>query len=123
MVEKCERRLWLCSTFMSFEHTFLFASLDDKKPVTARNVHIRRLYDLLQLSLQRNDIPRAKRAWAILARCKEVDWKTMWTIGVHLLADEYNRPEVNLPRVEFLRAMMLQHPEEVSRRPLKLQLD
>jgi RNA polymerase I-specific transcription initiation factor RRN11 len=99
---------------MSSEHTFLFASLGDKKPTTARKVHIRRLYDLLQLCLQRDDLPRARRAWAILARCKEVDWKTMWTTGVHLLGEDTNTPESNAPRLEFLRAMMLQHPEEVS---------
>ncbi|KIM91107.1 hypothetical protein PILCRDRAFT_59492 [Piloderma croceum F 1598] len=97
---------------MSSEHTFLFASLGDKKPTTARKVHIRRLYDLLQLCLQRHDLPRARRAWAILARCKEVDWKTMWTTGVHLLGEDTNTSESNASRLEFLRAMMLQHPEE-----------
>lgn len=96
------------------EHRFLFASLADKKPTTARQVHIRRLYDLLQLCLQRNDISRAKRAWAILARCKEVNWKIMWTTGVHLLGDDSYDLETNTPRVEFLRSMMLQYPEEVS---------
>jgi hypothetical protein len=108
---------------MTSEHTFLFASLEDKKPITARKIHIRRLYDLLQLCLQRNDIPRAKRAWAILARCKEVDWKTMWTTGVHLLGDDTNSPEASQSRLEFLRAMMLQHSEEVSKQRLKLQLE
>ena len=101
---------------MLSEHTFLFASLGDKKPITARTVHIRRLYDLLQLCIQRNDLSRAKRAWTILARCQEVDWKTMWTTGVYLLSDDTNSPEANLPRLEFLRAMMLQRPEEVSKR-------
>ena len=99
---------------MTPEPTFLFASLGDKKPTTARRVHIRRLYDLLQLCLQRHDLPRARRAWAILARCKEVDWKTMWTTGVHLLGDDTHSPETSTPRLEFLRTVMLQYPEDVS---------
>lgn len=100
---------------MSSEHTFLFASLGDKKPLTARRVHIRRLYDLLQLCLQRNDLPRAKRAWAILARCKEVDWKGMWTTALQLLGNEYDDLELDLPRYDFLRAIMLQNSEEVGK--------
>jgi hypothetical protein len=39
----------------------------------------------------------------------------MWTTGVYLLGDDANLPEANLPRLEFLRAMMLQHPEDVSK--------
>jgi len=100
------------TTMLSSEHTFLFASLEDKKPLTARKVHIRRLYDILQLCLQRNDIPRAKQAWAILSRCKEVDWKTMWTTAVHLLGNESDDTEINLPRLDFLRAIILQNSEE-----------
>ncbi|KII94953.1 hypothetical protein PLICRDRAFT_47951 [Plicaturopsis crispa FD-325 SS-3] len=92
--------------------SFIFAPPDSKKSLTARRVHLHRLYDILQLSLQRNDIPRARRAWAIFSRCKEVDWKTMWTTGVHLLGmgmdDTLDRPE----RIDFLRAMMLQCPAE-----------
>jgi hypothetical protein len=46
----------------------------------------------------------------------------MWTTGVYLVADDTNSPEFDLPRLEFLRAMMLQHPEEVSKRWSKLHL-
>lgn len=98
---------------MSFKHTFLFVSLEDKKPYTAQRIHIRRLYDLLQLCIQRNDLPRARRAWAVLSRCKEVDWKTMWTTALQLLGNE-DDVEVDLPRLDFLRAIMLQNSEEVS---------
>ncbi|KAJ6598851.1 hypothetical protein DFH09DRAFT_1243379 [Mycena vulgaris] len=89
---------------------FLFApTLDVKTPHTARKVHIRRLYDILNVSIQRRDLARATRAWTILAHCKEVNWRALWSISVHLLSDEL---EENEPRkIEFLHVMMLQHPE------------
>ena len=103
---------------MSSEHTFIFTSLNDKNPLTARRVHIRRLYDILQLCLQRNDIARAKQAWAILARCKEMDWKTMWTTAVHILGNEFDDTDINSPRLDFC-APMLQNPEDMGRTVLQ----
>jgi RNA polymerase I-specific transcription initiation factor RRN11 len=99
-----------------FDHTFKFASLDSKQPRTARKVHIKRLYDIMQLCIQRDDIPRARRAWSILIRCKEIDWKAMWLTAVHLLNDagqsQYGNGD---PRtIEFLREIMLQIPDEVT---------
>jgi RNA polymerase I-specific transcription initiation factor RRN11 len=101
---------------MSVEHSFLFA-LPGAKDTTSstRKVHIRRLHDILQLSLQRNDIPRSKRAWAILARCKEVPWMEMWTTAVHILGDGIGEDENDPRLIEFLRAMLLHHPDAVSR--------
>src|SRR5271155_1968405 len=70
---------------MDFDH-FLFALPGATRNTSnARKVHIRRLNDILQLCLQRNDALRSKRAWAILARCKEVSWMEMWTTAVHIL--------------------------------------
>lgn len=100
---------------MSSDHRFLFASLDSRKPLTARKVHIRRLYDLLQLSIHRNDLPRARRAWCILARCKEVHWMTMWTTGLHVLCAGVDEGNHTQKRLEYLRTMMLRNTEDVSR--------
>ncbi|EGO27767.1 hypothetical protein SERLADRAFT_435521 [Serpula lacrymans var. lacrymans S7.9] len=98
---------------MTLDHQlFLFTSLGDKKPSTTRKVHIRRLYDILQLSLQRKDLPRAKRAWAILSRCKEVEWKSMWSTSLYLLSDHVDKIESSPPKIDFLRTMMLQYPDE-----------
>jgi len=94
-------------------HVFLFSSLDSKNPLTSRKVHIRRLYDILQLSLQRNDFLRAKRAWAILSRCKEMNWKSMWTTGLELLGEGVDSA-CTPRRLDYLRNMMLQHPDEVG---------
>jgi RNA polymerase I-specific transcription initiation factor RRN11 len=96
-------------------HQFLFASLDSKKPSTARMVHIRRVYDILQLSLQRGDLSRARKAWCILARCKEFDWKSMWTLGVHLVDMQRGQDHLdpNPTRIAFLQSLMLQHPDQV----------
>ncbi|KAF5321498.1 hypothetical protein D9619_000653 [Psilocybe cf. subviscida] len=91
-------------------HVFLFATLNSKQPSTARKVHIRRLYDILQLSLLRQDFARAQRAWAILARCKEVDWKALWSTGLQILEQDGSNGEE--PTIEYLRSMMLQFPEE-----------
>ena len=101
---------------MSSKHKFLFTSLGGKKPLTARKVHIRRLYDLLQLCIQRNDIVRAKRTWTILLRCKEIDWKSMWSTGIQLLGEQNARDDNanNLSKLAFLRAVMPQCPNEVS---------
>ncbi|KAF8842740.1 hypothetical protein BDN67DRAFT_1067528 [Paxillus ammoniavirescens] len=93
-------------------HTFLFSPPDNKLPLTSRRVHLRRLYDVLQLSIQRGDIERARRAWAILARCKEVSWKTSWTLSVGLLDRFGHRTESSPAKIDYLRTMMLQFPEE-----------
>ncbi|PCH41466.1 hypothetical protein WOLCODRAFT_69613 [Wolfiporia cocos MD-104 SS10] len=97
----------------STEHAFLFASLGSKHPRTARKVHIRRLYDIFQLSLQRGDLARARRAWAILVRCKEIDWKAMWRAAVLLIDDAGDDDaELDEARIPFLSTMMRQHPED-----------
>ena len=105
----------------STDSACLFTSLNSKRPNTARKVHIRRLYDVLQLCIQRHDWVRAKRAWAILARCREVDWKVMWRTSVLLLGE--GDPDTDVARadgdrIRFLSVMMRQHPDEVSRREL-----
>ncbi|KZT29265.1 hypothetical protein NEOLEDRAFT_1174983 [Neolentinus lepideus HHB14362 ss-1] len=89
---------------------FLFASLDSKRPETARKVHIKRLYDILQLCIQRRDCERARRAWAVLARCKEIHWKTMWKTAVLLIVSD--SPPNGTRGIDFLRSMMLRYPEE-----------
>jgi len=99
---------------MSSDHRFLFASLDSRKPLTSRKVLIRRLYDVLQLSIHRNDLARARRAWCILARCKEVNWMAMWTTGLHLLGADLSGEDHSQKRLEYLRTMMLRNPEDVS---------
>ncbi|KAJ7590792.1 hypothetical protein C8J56DRAFT_542986 [Mycena floridula] len=85
---------------------FIFASLNSQTPSTTRKVHIRRLYDVLQLCIHNGDISRARRAWAILVRCKEIDWINMWPTALVLL-DHDSSPE-------FLKEIMLQHATEVG---------
>ncbi|EIN10849.1 hypothetical protein PUNSTDRAFT_100676 [Punctularia strigosozonata HHB-11173 SS5] len=95
----------------ALDHDFLFASFGDKQPSTTRRTHIRRLYDILQLSIQRNHLDRARRAWAILIRCKEFDWKTMWMIALHICdhqEDMINDQCANA--IALLKSMMRQNP-------------
>lgn len=98
----------------SEQKTFLFDLLGAKRPRTSRKIHIRLLYDVLQLSIQRDDYARARRAWSILIRCKEIDWKAMWKTGV-LLVDEFHLEDSasNSRKLDYLSTMMLQYPEQV----------
>ncbi|PPR04037.1 hypothetical protein CVT24_010612 [Panaeolus cyanescens] len=92
-------------------HTFLFSSLNSVEPQTTRKVHLRRLWDLLQLSLQRQQFDRAKRIWAILIRCKEFDWKVLWTTGLQILSQD-DPKTTSHTTIEYLRTMLLQYSEE-----------
>jgi RNA polymerase I-specific transcription initiation factor RRN11 len=96
--------------------SFLFNSFDWKAPSTARKIHIRRLLDILHLSIQRRDLPRARKAFGLLSRCEEIEWTAIWKLALLLLSDELPTSG-NAPRtakqLDFLRVMMLQHPEEV----------
>ncbi|KAI6047489.1 hypothetical protein EDC04DRAFT_627867 [Pisolithus marmoratus] len=96
----------------SSNHQFLFSLLDDKPRLTSRRIHLRRLYDILHLSLQQHDMVRARRAWAILARCKEVNWKNLWTLSIGLLDCHVDNVDSIPTKIDYLRAMMLQHPDE-----------
>ncbi|PPQ65577.1 hypothetical protein CVT26_000526 [Gymnopilus dilepis] len=96
----------------SSDHIFLFSSLESKGHSTARKVHLRRLYDILQLSIQRHDFERAKRIWGILAGCKEIDWKALWTTGLHILGENKADERHLEVSIDYLRAMMLQSPED-----------
>ncbi|KAL0573963.1 hypothetical protein V5O48_007978 [Marasmius crinis-equi] len=89
------------------EDSFLFDSLASKSPKTTRKDHIRRLYDILQLCIHRSDLPRARRAWAILARCKEIKWTTLWSTAVYLVGDSHSRGEDVPKQLAFLRELML----------------
>ncbi|KAG8218677.1 hypothetical protein J3R82DRAFT_4344 [Butyriboletus roseoflavus] len=93
-------------------HKFLFSPPKDILPLTSRRVHLRRLYDVLHLSIQRGDLHRARRAWAILARCKEIDWRTSWMLAIGLLNRSGHRTESNQTKIDYLRTTMLHSPED-----------
>jgi len=72
-----------------------------------RKAHLRRLFDVLNLCLERNDRVRAQRAWAVLVRCPEVDLRELWTLGLRLMGpsdgwDMYGGSEA---RRRYLREM------------------
>ncbi|OCB84844.1 hypothetical protein A7U60_g8065 [Sanghuangporus baumii] len=80
-------------------------------------MHVRRLNDILHLSIEREDFSRARRAWAILARCKEFDWKTKWRTGLLLLSDnplsgQHHHQQASGGSVEFLKKFMRYYPDE-----------
>lgn len=105
---------------------FLFASPDGRGSASsARRVHLRRLYDILHLSIQRGDLLLAQRTFALLSRCEDVEWAAIWKFGLIILAaagqppppdnvtvNTLGTPTRNHRDIEFLRVMMLRHPEE-----------
>ncbi|KAK7695778.1 hypothetical protein QCA50_000415 [Cerrena zonata] len=97
------------------EDIILFDLPGSKALNTARKLHIRRLYDVLQLCLLRQDFARARKAWAILVRCKEVHWKALWKTGVLLLdvSDyDFEQERETAKRVDYLSTMMLQQSQD-----------
>lgn len=102
------------------DHHFLFAFPNEKKRPSARQIQLRRLYDILNLSLHRGDLTRARRAWSILARCKETNWKAMWMLGITLLETDFRVMESNPRKIDYLRTMLLQLPQEVCSKLLSL---
>ncbi|ODO10491.1 hypothetical protein I350_01086 [Cryptococcus amylolentus CBS 6273] len=53
-----------------------------------RHAYIQSLAYCLQACLLRGDRERARRAWAILIRCREVNWRTKWEWGLLFLSSQ-----------------------------------
>jgi hypothetical protein len=54
-------------------------------PTSIRKIYIQHLVDILHSCLSKGDHTRARRAWAILIRCREVDWYERWRWGLAVL--------------------------------------
>ncbi|KAF9779453.1 hypothetical protein BJ322DRAFT_1087533 [Thelephora terrestris] len=93
-------------------HQFLFSLLDIRGIDSARKLTIRRVYDVCMHSLCLGDVNRARKAFGILLRCKEFDWKASWALAVYMLnAHDPDRDDTFfLSQVEQLRLLMLQDP-------------
>lgn len=79
------------STFymaMSYSHStnslFSFPTSLSGSITSTRKTHIHRLNDVLNIFIGRGDLKRARQAWAILARCREYDWSSLWKTGLLL---------------------------------------
>lgn len=97
-------------------HQFLFSLLGLRGIDSARKVTIRRVYDVCMHSLCLGDVERARKAFGILLRCKEFDWKASWALAVYMLnAHDPDRDDTFfLSQVEQLRLLMLQDPTRVG---------
>lgn len=100
-------------------HQFLFSLLNLRSADSARKVTIRRVYDVCMHSLCLGDVERARKAFGILLRCKEFDWKASWSLAIHMLnAHDPERDDTFfLSQVEQLRSLMLHDPTRVSYSP------
>ena len=97
-------------------HQFLFSLLNLRGADSARKITIRRVYDVCMHSLCLGDVDRARKAFGILLRCKEFDWKASWSLAIYML-NAYDPERDNaffLGQVEQLRSLMLQDPTRVS---------
>ncbi|KAL7422710.1 hypothetical protein Q5752_002001 [Cryptotrichosporon argae] len=54
-------------------------------PPAVRAAYIRNLAACVRACVLRGDVARARRAWALLVRCREVDWRERWHWGLYLL--------------------------------------
>ncbi|KAG8691864.1 hypothetical protein FRC11_007223 [Ceratobasidium sp. 423] len=79
---------------------------------SSRKQHIRFTYDLLHVCLQRGDLGRARRAWAILVKCSEIDWRTLWAIGLALIPgrEDGEGGRATREHVNYLKRVRLQIP-------------
>lgn len=96
---------------------FIYAFPDNEKfkPTSSRKTHILRLNDLLHLFIERGDLQRARRTWAILIRCKEFDWNTKWRTGLFLISDpKSSRQSEGQAKIDFLKKLMRRYPNEVK---------
>lgn len=89
-----------------------------RNDASSRRRHIRMLNDLLYLSIERSQWDKAARAWAVLTRCPEVDWKEIARVGLLLIGKqddvgERDEDDVGGHRVDYLKSLMLRHPEKV----------
>ena len=81
---------------------------------TDRQYHIDKLIDILFYSAHAGDIARAKRAWTILLRCKEFDWKSNWTVGILLLHEREDGSDNSEVVFNYIRRFMLSQKTDVS---------
>lgn len=104
------------SYLLDRNHEFLFSLISFKKADSARLLTIRRLYDVCMYSLYTKDIEQARKAFGILLRCKEFNWKTSWSLAIYMLNpfDSDRGDSFFLGQVEHLRSLMLQAPVLVS---------
>ncbi|CAE6425126.1 unnamed protein product [Rhizoctonia solani] len=79
---------------------------------SSRKQHIRFTYDLLHVCLQRGDLIRARRAWAVLVKCPEIDWRTLWAVGLALIPGRVGNESSRATRehVNYLKRVKLQIP-------------
>jgi RNA polymerase I specific initiation factor len=98
---------------------FLFDSFDSKAPQSTRKRHLKTVYDVMVLSILRQDTQRAKRAWAILVRCPDFDTNSLWRIGLGLIASTSgsDTPSNRQSQLDFLRATMLYEKDNVGSKP------
>jgi hypothetical protein len=87
-----------------------------KSSYDSREMHLKKVNDLLHLCLLRGDLPRARKTWCILAGVsgskrggkRNIDWKQIWDLGL-LLIDGTSYQQ----KIDYVQGIMFRKPEEV----------
>lgn len=87
-----------------------------KRPNSHRQLHLQNVLALLHLSLLRQDYPRARRAWKILATCREAGWEGIYRFEGALRRglDEEEEEGEGKEREEWLEGLRRGGGREVS---------
>ncbi|EJT47896.1 hypothetical protein A1Q2_02495 [Trichosporon asahii var. asahii CBS 8904] len=57
----------------------------ERQPTSVRGAYLQNLVDCVHICILRGLYDKARRAWAILVRCPDIDWKQRWGWGLFLL--------------------------------------
>lgn len=96
-----------------------FRHADRNPHYSSRKHHFRRLNDIVHLCLQRGDLVRAKAAFSVLARCREVEWTEMWRTALAVVdasggeISETAQTPYGRARVELLKAVVTETKKAV----------
>jgi hypothetical protein len=94
--------------------SFIFKPRGSQSVHTVARVQLRRIYDVLHVSIARKDAARARRAWAILVRCPEVDWQAMWKTALHILDLESAETGYDMQDIGLLDKLLQRPTGEVT---------
>jgi hypothetical protein len=112
LVPNLQARTMSSSSLLS-DNSFLFALGNSRAASTVARVHIRRIYDVLQVSITRDDASRARRAWSILVRCPEVNWQVLWKTAMHILDLEMREEGASMQDINLLDQLLQKPTGEV----------
>lgn len=118
-------RAW-CRMTSSRPRPPLFTAVPSSTPVerprSHRALHVQNVLAVLQLSVLRQDYGRARRAWALLARTREIPWESLYRFESALRRGDGGELDLDggrtrpgaVNRQDWLEDLRRESPREVS---------